>query len=154
MLCIGIPAKAVLTGIIVFALPLLLNQQNFPQEDIGQIVMVYAAAVMVASVLASRHVDHSGRTTNVLVCGAIASGIGLIIIGVIGLSGLSLGGVAHVELQMPPAFTSGIKSFLVLKEASASTIALLVGVLLVGFGHGGINAPVITHVAASPLATR
>ncbi|MDG4575184.1 MAG: MFS transporter [Defluviicoccus sp.] len=154
MLCIGIPAKAVLTGIIVFALPLLLNQQNFPQEDIGQIVMVYAAAVMIASVLASRHVDHTGRTTNVLLWGAIVSGVGLIIIGVIGLSGLNLGGVAHIELQMPPAFTSGVKSFLVLKEANASTVALLVGVLLVGFGHGGINAPVITHVAASALATR
>lgn len=154
MLCIGIPAKAVLTGIIVFALPLLLNQQNFPQEDIGQIVMVYAATVMIASTLASRHVDHTGRTVNVLLWGAVASGLGLIIIGVIGLGGFNLGGGADVVLQMPPAFTIGVKSVLVLKEANASTIALLLGIVCVGIGHGGINAPVITHVSVSALAAR
>ena len=154
MLCIGIPAKAILTGIVVFALPLLLNQSNFPQEDIGQIVMLYAAAVMVASTLASRHVDQTGRTANVLLCGAIVSGLGLIVIGFLGLNGLDVGADAHVVLQMPPMFTSGVKSFLVLKDASGSTIALLLGVGLVGMAHGCINAPVITHVAASSLAAR
>ena len=43
MFLIGIPAKAILTGIIIFALPLLLSQRGYPQEDIGQIIMVYAA---------------------------------------------------------------------------------------------------------------
>lgn len=40
---IGIPAKAVLTGIVVFAVPLLMAREGYRQEDIGQLLMIYAA---------------------------------------------------------------------------------------------------------------
>ena len=50
-LLIGMPTKAVLTGVTVFALPLLLSRQSYVQEDIGQVVMLYAACVLVSSSL-------------------------------------------------------------------------------------------------------
>ncbi|MGI9506568.1 MAG: MFS transporter, partial [Geminicoccaceae bacterium] len=36
---IGIPAKAVLTGVVVFAIPLLMTREGYRQEDIGQLLM-------------------------------------------------------------------------------------------------------------------
>ncbi len=130
MLCVGIPAKAVMTGVVVFALPLLLTQAGFAQEDIGQVIMVYAAGVLVASVYASRRVDRTGRADIVLFLGTIASGAGLMLIGLAGWQ--PVGGVA---LGLP-----------------LSTVTMISGVLIVGLAHGFINAPVVTHVATSRLA--
>ncbi len=132
MFFIGIPAKAVLTGIIIFALPLLLAQKNYAQEDIGQIIMVYAAGVVLASSWVSRLVDRTGKTDTILFWGAVISGIGLMAIGLIdwdGISGRSDGGLLV-------------------------TLVLIVGVATVGIAHGFINAPVVTHVADSELATK
>ncbi len=132
MLLIGIPAKAVLTGVIIFALPLLLSQYRYAQEDIGQIIMIYAAGVVIASIFAARVVDRTGRTQGVLVFGAVVSGAGLFLIGLIGWL---------------PSGAAGAESALV-------TPILVAGVATVGVAHGLINAPVVTHVADSQLAAR
>ena len=66
MFCIGVPAKAILTGTITFGLPLLLGQNGYRQEEIGQIIMLYAIGVVVASGYVSRLVDRTGSTTAVL----------------------------------------------------------------------------------------
>jgi predicted MFS family arabinose efflux permease len=66
MLLVGVPAKAVLTGVIVFAMPLIMAQADYAQEDIGQILMVYAAGVLIANSYASRLVDRSGDSEPVL----------------------------------------------------------------------------------------
>ncbi len=125
MLMIGIPAKAVLTGVIIFAMPLLMTRMGYAQEDIGQILMVYAAGVLVASSVISRLVDRSGKTDGVLFAGALASGVGLIIISMTGWP------TAHY----------------------GATALLVIGTAVVGIAHGFINAPVITHIANSHLAT-
>ena len=132
MFFIGIPAKAVLTGIIIFALPLLLAQKNYAQEDIGQIIMVYAAGVVLASSWISRLVDRTGKTDTILFWGAVISGIGLMAIGLIdweGIAGRDDGGLLV-------------------------TLVLIIGVATVGVAHGFINAPVVTHVSDSELATK
>ena len=130
MLLIGIPAKAVLTGVIIFALPLLLSQYRYAQEDIGQIIMIYAAGVVVASLYASRIVDRTGRTQTILFLGSVISGLGLFLIGVIG--------------WLPAGAEAG--------HSSGVTFLLILGVAIVGVAHGLINAPVVTHVADSQLA--
>ncbi len=132
MFFIGIPAKAVLTGIIIFALPLLLAQKNYAQEDIGQIIMVYAAGVVLASSWVSRLVDRTGKTDTILFWGAVISGLGLMAIGLIdweGINGRDDGGLLV-------------------------TLVLIIGVATVGIAHGFINAPVVTHVSDSELATK
>ena len=131
MLFIGIPAKAVMTGVIIFALPLLLSQMQYAQEDIGQIIMVYAAAVVLSSGYASRYSDRHGQTHTILVLGALISGAGLALMGII-----SDGAMAQSVGER------------------TETIILLLGVATLGAAHGLINAPVITHVAESRLAER
>jgi MFS family permease len=124
--CIGIPAKAILTGTITFALPLLLGQQGYRPEDIGQVIMLYAISVVLASGLVSRFVDRSGDTVTILFWGALISGAGLALIGSIG----------------SPDIGNGL----------LGAMAVVVGVVCVGLAHGFINAPVVTHVAHSEIA--
>ena len=128
MFCIGVPAKAVLTGAITFAIPLLLGHEGYRHEEIGQILMLYGIGVVVASFYGSRLVDRTGNTELVLFWGAAASGIGLVLVGVGGSSSLV--------------------------GAPYSTSVVVLGVIVVGIAHGFINAPVVTHVAQSELAAR
>jgi MFS family permease len=130
ILLIGMPAKAVLTGVVIFALPLLMDRAGYIQEDIGQVLMVYAGAVIVASAFVSRKVDRHGRAETMLFFGAVLSGIGLLMISI-------MDGASAVDLR---------------DNATMRTVILIVGVGLVGIAHGFINAPVVTHVASSPLA--
>ena len=131
MLLIGIPAKAVLTGVIIFALPLLLAKQGYPAEDIGQIIMIYAACVVLSSSYVSRLVDRIGHTHEVLFWGSTICGIGLALI-------------AFLD-WVPPGAAA---------DSPVPTTILIIGVAIVGIAHGFVNAPVVTHVAESALAGR
>lgn len=126
MLCIGVPAKAILTGTITFALPLLLGQYGYRSEDIGQVIMLYAMSVVAASGVISRLVDKTGNTTSILFLGAAMSGAGLVLIGTLGSR--------------------------MVGDGMLSSALVVTGVIFVGLAHGFINAPVVTHVAHSELA--
>ena len=128
LLCIGVPAKAILTGTITFALPLLLVQSNYRSEDVGQIIMLYGLAVMLATGFASRLVDRTGNSELVLFWGALLSGGGLAMMG-----------------MMSPAFAG---------NGMLGAAAVIGGTILVGIAHGFINAPVVTHVSHSELGQR
>jgi MFS family permease len=126
--CIGIPAKAILTGTITFALPLLLGQQKYRQEDIGQIIMLYGLGVVAASGFVSRLVDRTRNTESILFSGALLSGAGLVLVGLMG----------------SPMLSNGF----------FGTVSVMAGVVIVGIAHGFINAPVVTHVSHTNLAGR
>jgi predicted MFS family arabinose efflux permease len=126
MFLIGVPAKAILTGAVTFALPLLLSGQGYRPEEVGQIIMLYGIGVVAASGFASRLVDKTGDTETVLFWGAAASGMGLVLVGLMGSAAVGTG--------------------------LLSTVAVVTGVVVVGLSHGFINAPVVTHVAHSELA--
>jgi MFS family permease len=126
MFCIGVPAKAILTGTITFALPLLLGQHGFRLEDIGQIIMLYAMSVVAASTVVARMVDRTGNTVAILFWGTAICGAGLVLVGLLGSPAIGRG-----------LFESAI---------------VILGVILIGVAHGFINAPVVTHVANSPIA--
>lgn len=129
-LLIGIPAKAILTGAVLFGLPLLLAQQGYAKEDIGQITMLYAAAVIVASQLASARADLTANTRDLLFQGAVLSALGL-------------------GLLASPGFAAGLAG----SAAGALTTGLIVcGIVIVGIAHGFINAPIVTHVADTEAA--
>jgi len=130
---IGLPAKAVLTGVILFALPLLLVKRGYRQEDIGQITMAYGGAVMGASAwVSARTSGWRGATGNILVAGAILSGAGLLLISAVGWKW----GGFDVNQLLPDA------------------VVILTGAIIVGVGHGFINAPVIAQVAESSISDR
>ncbi len=128
ILCIGVPAKAVLTGTITFAMPLLLGQYGYRSEEIGQIVMLYGLGVIVATSYASRLVDRTKNSEGILFMGAVMSGLGLLMVGLLGSSYLGNGPL--------------------------STVIVVAGTVLVGLAHGFINAPVVTHVAHLELSSR
>lgn len=130
MLLIGVPAKAVLTGVVLFALPMLLAKQGFAKEDIGQITMVYAAAVIFASTAVAQYADRTGETGKVLFYGGLLTAAGL---GTISLVGMSA--IIDWNTNTIPA-----------------TLLILAGVIMVGLAHGLVNAPVVTHVAETQVA--
>ena len=125
MFLVGLPSKAVLTGIVAFSLPLTLANLGYAPEDIGQLVMLYPGGVLLASGWVSRRVDAFGGGGRMLVIGMVLSGLGMMVVGAGG----------------------GAEEF-----AGATTALIATGVLLLGLSHGFINAPVITHVAQGDLA--
>lgn len=129
VLLVGMPAKAVLTGVILFAMPLLLSQQGYAKEDIGQITMLYAGAVILASHYAAARTDRTSDTESILFWGTTVTAIGLTMIASVAL----LSGSAS---PIP------------------ATILIVAGVVLVGFAHGCINAPIVTHVTLCEAAKR
>jgi predicted MFS family arabinose efflux permease len=104
----------------------LLGQLEYRQEDIGQIIMLYGLGVVAASGHVSRVVDRTRNTQSILFWGATLSGVGLVLIGLVGN----------------------------LSNATLATAVVIVGVAVVGVAHGFINAPVVTHVGQSDLADR
>lgn len=130
MLLVGVPAKAVLTGVVLFALPMLMTKQGYAREDIGQFTMVYAGAVILASSLVATYADRSRQTERILVAGGALTAVGLIVVSLVGLDMFS-GKDVH------PAWITGL---------------IVLGVSIIGVAHGFINAPVVTHVAESRIA--
>lgn len=127
MMLIGVPAKAVMTGIIIFALPILLTQMEYAQEDIGQLIMLYAIGVLVSSIYVSRYVDRTGKTDAILFWGTTISGIGLLMIGL-------------TEWRA------------VAESAHGVTAILIIGVITIGIAHGFITAPVVTRIAETKIS--
>jgi predicted MFS family arabinose efflux permease len=132
ILLVGIPAKAVLTGVVLFGVPLLLNSFGFAKEDIGQITMVYAGCVIFASFAAGRIAERSLSCRFLLVAGSVLSAIGLMLIAAAGFEAL-VGG--HFELVIRAAL-------------------FLAGAAAIGAGHGFINAPIVTYVTELQIAER
>ena len=128
---VGLPTKAVLTGITIFALPLVLSQLNFAQEDIGQVIMLYAAGVLLVSRFTSRWVDRFGHSSRTLIWGSTVGGIALLMIG-----------FGNYE-----STTDAVSSYL-------GNIFIIAGVLILGMAHGCINAPVVTHIMDTKAANQ
>ena len=124
---VGIPAKAVLTGVLLFGLPLLLAQQGFVREDIGQITMLYAGAVILASHYASARADKSQHTEQIVFQGSCLTAAGMIIMSLAGFINWSASNATGV-------------------------ILVVLGAIIVGFAHGFINAPIVTHVTHTKAA--
>jgi len=128
---IGIPVKIIMAGLFKASLPLILSRYDYPTEDVGQILMLYSAGVLLSSAFIARLTDRIGKTGIVLFLGAIGSGVGLILTGLIGWNTVTQGSAVFI-----------------------ATIPLLVGLSMLGISHGFIQAPIITHIASTKTAER
>ncbi len=137
---VGIPTKAILTGVTIFAIPLILTELGYAADDIGQIIMVYGLGVVVASQLIAKYVDRTGASTNVLFAGVVLSSIGLMLIGVMMDASALLNEATGINTQN---FGTWIE-----------VGTLMFGVALLGIAHGFINAPVLTHVADAAVSQK
>jgi predicted MFS family arabinose efflux permease len=123
LLLIGGPAKATLTGLVLFALPLMLTGHGVAADRVAHAIVLYALVVLAVSKLIAGPVDRSGLTAVSLVAGAVTAAVGVAL-----LAGLA-------AAAAPDALTL--------------LLGALFGVLLIGVGHGCINAPVMAYVAAA-----
>jgi len=126
---VGIPTKMILTGVTIYALPLLLSLRSFPQEDIGQILMFYAAGVLISSRYASRTADRVKNTKHILFLGMLGAGIGLGLIGLMNWQVLSALSVPFLD-----------------------ALLVIAGMLILGLSHGFIHAPIVTHITETRSA--
>ena len=90
--------------------------------------MLYGLGVVASTGVVSRLVDRSRNTQSILFWGAIMSGLGLMLVGLMGSKYVG--------------------------DGQLSTVVAIAGIVLVGVAHGFINAPVVTHVGISDLAGR
>ena len=130
VVCIGIPAKAVLTGVIIFAVPLLMTAQGFAEAEIGQMLMLYAGAVMVASQLSGTYIDLHKATRAALLVGAALAGLGMI-----GLTAVDWAGFVGLPFG-----------------ETLRVVAIVLAMFVIGVGHGLINAPIVAYVSSLPIA--
>ncbi len=82
MLLVGIPTKAALTGIVSFAVPLLLAERGVSKESIGQVLMSYAAIVLLVSHKVGPWVDRLGNSKTVLSLGNFIAGFALVLLAI------------------------------------------------------------------------
>lgn len=121
MLLVGIPTKMMLTGVVFFAVPILLSDAGVDRESIGQVLMAYAFSVLFVSGKVSPMIDRIGSAKWALCLGSIVGAVALAI--------------------LSAAFLFDDITYLVL----IATFAMLV----MGVSHGFINAPVVTHVVTT-----
>jgi predicted MFS family arabinose efflux permease len=122
LLLVGAPSKAVMTGVVVFALPLMLYDRGWSADDIGQIVMLYGAGVLAISGPVARAVD---RSQGVARDGRLAL-----------MAGGALSTMALLLIGAPQA------------DALIGALTIAGGALLLGLAHGCVNAPVVTFAAS------
>ncbi len=122
---VGVNAKLVMIGVISFSLPLIMERRGFNSEDIGFMLMLYSAGVLVSSLYSSRLADITGNTKKILFRGNQGSGLGLCLMGLMGLPALSI---------------------------AWSGAVLSMGTLILGLAHGFIAAPITTHISGTKTA--
>jgi MFS family permease len=128
---IGVPVKIIMAGLFKASLPLILTRQDFSTDDVGQVMMLYSVGVLVSSAIIPRIADRMGKTRLILFLGAVGSGLGLVLIGLMGWDRIVGTGLAYL-----------------------ATTLLLTGMVVLGISHGFIQAPIMTHVSATKTARR
>ncbi len=131
ILLVGIITKAILTGVNKYALPLILGDNGYIKEDIGQILIFYSIAVLISTMYVSRKKDKIGKSSSFLFMGTQIGGIGLYIIGLMNWDILRLIPVPYID-----------------------AIFIILGLFVLGFAHGFIHAPIVTHIAETKVANK
>lgn len=135
---IGLVSGMVTSGLVVFGLPLLLAALDLAQDDIGQTLMLYAGAVMLAARITAGLVDRAGGARRVLAFGSTLGGLGTLLVAWI--VALDSGG------EKGPDPSSWLDS---LPLPPVEMIALAAGVVLLGAGRGLVAAPAYIYAAAT-----
>ncbi|MEM8755583.1 MAG: hypothetical protein AAGF90_21680, partial [Pseudomonadota bacterium] len=119
----GLVSKFVLAGVVMFAAPLILARSGWSADDVGQALMRFAAATLVAAPLSARWADQTGDPGRSLLAGALLSAVGVAALGF--------------------AASDGAASLGIVGEAALAAGALV----LLGLGQGAAAAPLIAEVA-------
>ncbi|MEZ9524575.1 MFS transporter [Enterovibrio norvegicus] len=121
LLLVGIPAKMLLTGVVFFAVPLLMADQGIAKESVGQVLMTYAIVVLFVNGKVTPMIDKKGSAKLSLSVGSFITASALLTLG---------WGLERDAMSMTVLVT---------------TFAMI----LLGLSHGLINAPVVTQIVSS-----
>ncbi len=150
---VGITSKFALAGVAMFAMPLVLYQAGYGDDEVGQALMVFAVVTYLVTGIAPRLVGRLGSIDGVLTIGMLMLALG---IGLLGLLVVPAGGA-----PAPPAFIPAwlLQAAAALQAAVGSSalpiatgLAVVVAVAALGVGQGLIAAPVVARIAESRVA--
>lgn len=155
LLLIGAPSKAVLTGVVGFALPIMLSGTGWHTEDVGQVIMLYACGVLAASGPVARLVDRGGRCGIVVGLGGIGAGLALLLMsaGAVApvVAGVVVLGLAH-GLVNAPVITYVTESGAAERLGAGGAAALYRVVERVGHALGPLLVGQLLAMAGAGLA--
>lgn len=149
---VGITSKFALAGVAMFAMPLVLHQAGYQDDEVGQALMVFAVVTYLITSIAPRLVGRLGSIDGVLTIGMVMLAFG---IGMLGLL------VAPLDGAAPPPFVpiwvvalaSDLQNALGSSIVPVATgLAVVVAIAALGVGQGLIAAPVVARVADSRVA--
>jgi len=148
---VGLIAKMSITGVVLFALPLVMARMNYAKADIGQAIMLYYIASMLVSRYAARLVDRLDATKIFLFLSNLVGGIGMFMLGLIGVgqltgsSRLPIGSALH---HLALAFNGAMAT------AALRTFVLIICLVLAGVSNGLMAAPILTHITKTKAAKK
>ena len=155
LLCLSLIGKAAITGVVMFAVPLVLSINGFTTEEIGQLLMLYYISSMAITPYASRAVDTFGNTKSVLFMSAMIGAVGMATLGMVGItSEKELEGMAGLMMPLGELALQ-ITYFLdSMGLSNATTYIVIVCLLIAGASNGLLAAPVLTHINKTRSAER
>lgn len=149
---VGLIGKMSITGVIMFAGPLILSKQNFAYEDIGQALMLYYISSIIMNHFASKLVDKLGNTKLVLFLSTLIGGIGMVFFGFIGVTQLTtssiIPGVENLTII-------GVKFNQILTSTGIEGIegyVIIFCLMLTGLSNGLLTAPIVSHITRTDIA--
>lgn len=149
---VGITSKFALAGVAMFAMPLVLHQAGYGDDQVGQALMVFAVVTYLVTGIAPRLVGRLGSIDGVLTIGMVMLAFG---IGLLGLLIAPVAGAAPPDF-VPAAILSVAADLQAAVGSSvlpiATGLAIVVAVAALGVGQGLIAAPVVARVAETPVA--
>jgi hypothetical protein len=123
-----------------------------PSEDSGQSIILFYIASIVVTRYESRSVDTSGSSSNFLSISAFIGGIGILLIGITGISNWEFN---HL-LTGSELFLSGVISFNhwigLYGTVDIEYYVILIGILLAGVSNGMMAAPIMTYIDKTEVA--
>src|SRR3546814_20626882 len=97
---VGITSKFALAGVAMFAMPLVLHDVGYDDDEVGQALMVFAVVAYLVTGAAPRMVARIGSIDAVLVLGMVMLAFG------IGLLGLLLAPASGTDSGLVPGWIS------------------------------------------------
>jgi predicted MFS family arabinose efflux permease len=152
LILVGLIGKMAITGVIMFAIPLILAEKGLLSEDIGQLIMLYYIASIIVTRFASRYVDASGASQTILIISSMIGGIGIIFIGITGINQWEFD---SLFFGFEPLIIGIIAFNNWLMQFYGDDIYnhfIILGIILAGISNGMMAAPIMTHIDKTDVA--
>ena len=152
LILIAIPGKMAITGVIMFATPLLLTKHGFKAGEIGQALMLYYIASIIMTHYASRLVDHLDMSRFILFMSTVIGGISIIFLGFSDIEQWN-GSLAYLGGEQITQLAIAFNQFLTHTDIQwLSTGVIMSCLILAGISNGLLTSPVVTHISNTPVA--